>query len=204
MYFKLVTSGKRPSHAFKACYDRACSVHDNYVAIEALRHRANSNPSLSRQATHEEVRRISSSIPQQARSPVHSSPDWLTRTQQLLRSMRINNSSQSHAPLKRLSSRLTSHHSSSSEEWYTEMKKTSGIDSEVMRDSACNINKMDSLKSTDSDSHNASCISSNEDNIVLMLPRQTDNVSLSSHIELSSKQTVSKRERKSCPLCMLL
>ena len=107
------------------------------VESDVLRFRTNSNPSVFRPHLKTEARRINSLLPQETdRLPkFHSSSQWLTRTQQLLRSLRLREEHESgNLPdqvtkrqhhkhrLTRLSSRLTSHHSSSDEEWYSDLQ----------------------------------------------------------------------------------
>ena len=103
---------------------------DIFVEIDKdlLRSRTNSSPQF-RPHLKADARRINSLVPEKIERPrVHSS-QWLTRTQELLRRLRLKEE-QSQAPhvkrhhkhrLIRNSSRLTSHHSSSDEDWYADL-----------------------------------------------------------------------------------
>lgn len=76
-----------------------------------FRVRTQSIPSFSKSNDHKPARRSTSaftSIPK----PIHSN-EWYLKTQELFRALRYADKS---------SSRLTSHHSSSSEEWYSEFQ----------------------------------------------------------------------------------
>lgn len=117
LYFQLQT-GKSGIEALDV-YDRLC-MHESDTP-QPLRLRTQSIPSLQQHAQHKEVRRISSALPQATRRPAVHSNEWLIHTQELMRSLRLNR--QRKVQLTRKTSRLESHHSSSSEEWYAELRK---------------------------------------------------------------------------------
>lgn len=105
---------------------------DEEFSQENLRFRTNSIPSVFRPHLKTEARRLKSLLPQKSERPKVHSSQWLTRTQQLLRTLRLReeheegnipsgNRHHKHR-LTRLSSRLTSHHSSSDEEWYSDLQ----------------------------------------------------------------------------------
>lgn len=94
---------------------------------EPLRSRTNSNPSMRPQSK-SNARRVLSLLSDESKTDSRS-PQWLQATQALLRSLRLRegltggtDEPEPKQRVTRLSSRLTSHHSSSSEEWYSEMQ----------------------------------------------------------------------------------
>ena len=108
----------------------APAADDDVPEHEPLRCRTNSSPCIPRSQHKSAARRVRSLLPDDLTT--HSrSPQWLQATQALLRSLRLRDgerrdgSSTQAEPkqrVTRLSSRLTSHHSSSSEEWYSELQ----------------------------------------------------------------------------------
>lgn len=99
---------------------------------EPLRCRTSSNPSIVRPLSKFNARRVRSLLPAETKTDTRST-QWLQATQALLRSLRLRESDRIQEPgssdqpepkqrVTRSSSRLTSHHSSSSEEWYSELQ----------------------------------------------------------------------------------
>lgn len=90
---------------------------DNDLAPARNRVRTLSIPSLSYKMNHSPARRATSAFT--ATNPTIHSNEWYLKTQELFRTLRFSDFDQNRLSSRR-SSRLTSHHSSSSEEWYSE------------------------------------------------------------------------------------
>jgi hypothetical protein len=85
-------------------------------ARNLYRVRTLSIPSLSYKMKHSPARRATSAFT--ATNPTIHSNEWYLKTQELFRALRFSDKDQNKQ--SKHSSRLTSHHSSSSEEWYSE------------------------------------------------------------------------------------
>ena len=110
------------------------SIVDEPLVSDDAGQLSRSNPCLSQVSPKGDDRKsIHSLLP--TRSKIQSrSPQWLQATQTLLKSLRLRDAIRQHSStddeepkqrVSRLSSRLTSHHSSSSEEWYSELQLVS-------------------------------------------------------------------------------
>ncbi|XP_053213637.1 inositol polyphosphate-5-phosphatase A-like [Panonychus citri] len=124
LWFKVISSaGKwRSGFALLPKRKRDDPLHDcdyetnSHSDRSKPRLRTFSIPSISRPIkSHPKARRTASAV--SGCKPIYHNQDWYTRTQELFRSFRES----TYNLTKASSSRLTSHHSSSSEEWYSDL-----------------------------------------------------------------------------------
>ena len=181
--------------------------------------RRNSNPSsMFRPHLKHDARRINSLLPQKRQAIVHSS-HWIKRTQALLKSLRLESEAttddietiysdlNAKRKLSRVSSRLTSHHSSSSEEWYNELKDLPEADVSEKAESVekQEIGRTSSVTSPNERNlqpgrdHRAMSHGSNKSDKIVPIKSEPEFVELQSSTNEEPKKRTEKTRAKECP-----